>query len=678
MDRMAHQSGYLNYGTSGTSTYEAFSSGDVLRAHNNNGTYQLENNGIAGSLVGQNGNGEGPGGHEFYDDDMGVYDGSTNVHPETSLGGLTMLPGSQKVATNAYDPLPISGLWRTNGVMFMSNINGDKVSSYEAIGTANTVGDGFGKAGSMGDIELLTEPAPIEIGNRVWWDIDGDGVQDAGEPGLANVAVTLNGPDGSLVVNTNASGNYYHSQSATTGAYSQTLRPNTTYTLTVNPTGLSDYTLTVPNAQGAYDHNAFSDIRDSDAYIVSGLATIYYRTGNAGENNHGLDFGFTKAPAATVLITNTYTIKASIGDRVWQDNDGDGVQDNNEPGLPGVTVQLMDSTNTVISTTTTNSNGNYTFSELQPGNYTVVFVKPANYDPSPKDSPSTTDALDSDADPVTGQAPVTLVVGEQNTTTDAGFIPFKGTIGDRVWLDADQNGQQNSEDGIENVTVRLINSSNFVISTTTTNSGGGYQFAGLNPGTYYVEFVLPGGYSFTTKDVGNDLTDSDAITTTGRTDAIILTPGQVNNSVDAGLIQINGMCIGNLVFGDANENGVFDGIDPRVANRRVRLYTDGATNTELASMLTNSQGEYQFCGLAPGDYIVAILPADVPGFYGSPSAASANSDIDNDNNGSAGTLSGGVPAIRTTTITLVANAEPTTEDGNNNTNLTIDIGMWKE
>ncbi len=33
----------------------------------------------------------------------------------------------------------------------------------------------------LGDLELLTDPAPVEIGNRVWLDSDRDGIPDAND-----------------------------------------------------------------------------------------------------------------------------------------------------------------------------------------------------------------------------------------------------------------------------------------------------------------------------------------------------------------------------------------------------------------------------------------------------------------------------------------------------------------
>ncbi len=69
---------------------------------------------------------------------------------------------------------------------------------------------------------------------------------------------------------------------------------------------------------------------------------------------------------------------ASIGDKVWQDTNGNGVQDAGEPGVNGVVVILKQGA-TSITTTTTNAKGNYVFTNVAPGTYTVVFQKPSGY-----------------------------------------------------------------------------------------------------------------------------------------------------------------------------------------------------------------------------------------------------------------------------------------------------------
>ena len=69
---------------------------------------------------------------------------------------------------------------------------------------------------------------------------------------------------------------------------------------------------------------------------------------------------------------------ATIGDRVWNDKDGNGA-DNGEPGVPGVTVILKDANGVEVGRTTTDANGNYRFTGLVPGTYTVDIEVPAGY-----------------------------------------------------------------------------------------------------------------------------------------------------------------------------------------------------------------------------------------------------------------------------------------------------------
>lgn len=126
---------------------------------------------------------------------------------------------------------------------------------------------------------------------------------------------------------------------------------------------------------------------------------------------------------------------------------------------------------------------------------------------------------------------------------------FYASVGDRVWVDTDKNGVQDSgEAGLDNVTVRLYrpgygpdgipgNSDDADSAGTTTTAGGGlYSFTGLIPGEYYVEVVKPTGYTFSPQDQGaDDTVDSDADTTTGMMATTPLVSGQNDTTWDAGL-----------------------------------------------------------------------------------------------------------------------------------------------
>ena len=69
---------------------------------------------------------------------------------------------------------------------------------------------------------------------------------------------------------------------------------------------------------------------------------------------------------------------AKLGDYVWEDLNGNGIQDSGEPGVVGVTVNLLVG-GAVEATTTTGVGGIYSFASLAPGTYSVQVELPAGY-----------------------------------------------------------------------------------------------------------------------------------------------------------------------------------------------------------------------------------------------------------------------------------------------------------
>ncbi len=121
-------------------------------------------------------------------------------------------------------------------------------------------------------------------------------------------------------------------------------------------------------------------------------------------------------------LTISCPVTASIGDFVWNDLNRNGIQEDGETGIAGVTVELYacDGT-TPIASTTTDANGFYQFTGLMPGEYQVKFVLPSEYAFSPQDQGSD-DAKDSDADTTTGMTDcITLTSGQTDNTWDAGM-----------------------------------------------------------------------------------------------------------------------------------------------------------------------------------------------------------------------------------------------------------------
>ena len=297
LDRYGHQRGYGNfrYGTNGVNNGQINAGGDLMRACLNGlGQYEIESNGMCGGVTGFfSGGSVGIGGGEFYEDQF-------TIHPETSNGGVALLPGSGEVMHTAMDPLDGVGAAvyaNAGGVSWVSNTTGDRLDGYHVFqDTSAGALQGIGKAHGVGDVELLCDPAPIEIGNRVWDDQDGDGVQGAGEPGLNGLTVTLQTPTGITTTTTMTDGNYLFS-----------VEPNTLYTITVaTPVGYSPTAANTDAVDGLpLSNNSTNDVRDSDALLVSGTPTIHYTTGGPGQNNHGLDFGFAQTVFEITKLMNT-------------------------------------------------------------------------------------------------------------------------------------------------------------------------------------------------------------------------------------------------------------------------------------------------------------------------------------------------------------------------------------
>ena len=140
-------------------------------------------------------------------------------------------------------------------------------------------------------------------------------------------------------------------------------------------------------------------------------------------------------PGETVIVTFTDARvppeKASLGNFVWEDLNGNGVQDPSEPGVFGVTVSLYRSDGTFVGSTTTDGSGYYSFTDLDPGDYYLVFTLPSGYVFTLQDE-GADDAFDSDVDPSTGRTMViNLQAGENDPSWDVGLI--KAPVGG-VWV----------------------------------------------------------------------------------------------------------------------------------------------------------------------------------------------------------------------------------------------------
>jgi hypothetical protein len=275
-------------------TSAGISAGDLLRVcyNSSTGSYVLENNAScpgAAATAGA-GNNQGPGGGEYFVDQ----DSFNGGHNETPLGALALKPGDGKLLATVFDPFTINSA----GVKLFGNSSGVETAAYEVF--INDGADGFGKSSSLGDIELLCDQAPLEIGNRVWIDSNRDGLQDPSESPVVGATVTLiNSSTGAVVATTvtDSNGQYYFSVSPNT-AYSICLQTSSDF---ASGGALSGLILSSSN-QGSKDGI------DTDASYVSGKACISITTGTAGESNHTLDMGFVSGASVTDLTSTQLSI----------------------------------------------------------------------------------------------------------------------------------------------------------------------------------------------------------------------------------------------------------------------------------------------------------------------------------------------------------------------------------
>ncbi len=435
MDRTGNQLGFQNFDPTGTITnVKTTSGGDLLRAFNDNGTLILESNGTAGNITTAGAdNGEGPGGGEFYFQDVFTNNLPPALYPhsETSQGAITIVPGTGSVLTTALDPLGTTV--NAGGVNFYNNTTGiGRDPGFLLFSSGSGGAASFGKANGLGAITVSCGIAPLEIGNYVWIDTNENGVQDPSEMPLEGINVSLVDVAGNILatVQTDENGQYLFNN---TTIGQNTVSENTNYTIVLGTNGQFDtatgilndsLALTIANTGVGVN----SDENDSDGVIATqgafeGLPIIEVQTGTAGQNNHSYDFGFiVEEPIAAEPGT--------IEGHVFKDCENDGIRDG-DPFLEGVTVQLMGTDifgNTVDTATISASNNHYAFTNINPGTYIVKFSTPAGFVFSPKDQ-GNDDTVDSDADPITGETDAFMLAsGQFLDFIDAGFFDNEAPV----------------------------------------------------------------------------------------------------------------------------------------------------------------------------------------------------------------------------------------------------------
>jgi hypothetical protein len=397
----------------------------------------------------------------------------------------------------------------------------------------------------------------------VYCDGNNDGVRQGGEGGLAGVTITLTGTSVMGAVNrtaqTDANGNYVFDN-----------LPPGTYTITeTQPNGFGDGLETLGTLGGTPGNDVFSNI--------------------AVNNNQGAGYAFGEACNRT------------LSGFVYCDSNNDGLRQGGEIGIAGVTITLMGTTaqGAVNRTTQTDGNGNYSFTNLQPGTYTITETQPAGYGDG-------LDTIGSLGGTVGNDVHSNIVVGNTDGIGYAFGERCGGNLSGFVYCDTNNDGlRQAGEGGVPGVTITLSGAAN---RTAQTDGNGFYSFANLQPGTYAITETQPPGFADGKDTLGSigGTVGNDTFTN------IVLT-----NTDGVGYAFGEG-CPGGLsgyVYCDFDDDGMREANENGIAGVTIQLTGTDANGAVGKIAITNSMGFYQFPNLLPGTYKLTELqpPGNVDG-----------------------------------------------------------------
>ena len=390
------------------------------------------------------------------------------------------------------------------------------------------------------------------IKGTIYRDGNRSGALDAGEKLYEGVTVNLVGADGTVVATTMTDAD---------GTYSFDKLPAGTYTVTVAQDG------PIAGLEQTGDPDATKD-NSSEPITLN----------NDNPSTTDVNFG--------------YIADNSLSGTVYRDDSRNGDQDGTEPGYSGVTVQLLDASGNVVTTTTTDANGTYSFSKLPDGTYSVKVVKDGEL-------ADTEQTEDPDATKDNASEPVTL--GEDNPTKDHidfGYVPDYSIHG-LVYRDGDRDETHGAgEKGYANQTVELRDKDGKVVATTTTDENGAYSFSKLPAGDYTVKVVKDGALTDLDQTEDPDSTKDSA-------SGVISLSNDHRTETDVNFGYIANNSINGTIYRDGDRDGKKGDTEGRYSGVTVQLLD--ASGNVVATTTTDKDGKYSFEHLPDGTYSVKVV-----------------------------------------------------------------------
>ncbi|MGE3310188.1 MAG: SdrD B-like domain-containing protein [Limisphaerales bacterium] len=636
---------------------------------------------------------------------------------ETGLEGvqvrLLALDGQTELRSTTTDS---NGAYRFTGVATASYY----VAENNPAGYISTTPDLRLVALSPGTISQVHfgDQAVATLAGVVFEDSDADGIRDDGERGLADVTIRLAGPDGQRTLTTSADGSFQFLN----------LSPGPHTVEEIDPPGFFSTTPNLRNVSVSAGGAGSASFGDQAAGFVSGLV-FEDRNGNgspdAGENGipnvsirlsdgatqrttrtdaSGL-YRFADVPPGTYTLSeidplgftsttpNLRTIsfgsggsstthfgdqaEATVGGVVFEDLDGNGLQDPSESGLAGVVLRLVGPEG--ARSTSTEPDGTYLFAGVQPGSYTVEETDPAGYTSS---TPNTR------AVSVASGGSALAHFGDQVLASISGV----------VFEDLNGNGSlDDGEPGVGGVDVSLVRASDRAnVGETTTASNGSFLFANVPSGAYEVLQLIPSGYTVLSRNV---IPASPARHANTPTDTVTKNVSLAEGGAGSASFGINVVrTLSGMVFNDLDGDGQPNPGEPGLGGITIEVRNTD-TDALVASTSTAGDGLFVVPGLATGSYSVHHAP--IPGFASlhSPAVATvsattaaavtfpvratatASGRVFNDENGDGvrGTSEPGIGGARLTLLRSGDNSPLETQTANDGTFLLTGLptGEWR-